>query len=121
MKMSTKHFKRFRAPAMVLVAIGLIAGTFLVTYPVSASTLTDPAHRLRFPYIFLSATISWCGARALFPLSRNRLLASAPSPSPFFPHSFCIFCLHTPFIIQVIWHSSYDPLRCVGTSSYPKS
>eukprot|EP00740_Mantoniella_antarctica_P016544 CAMPEP_0181372810 /NCGR_PEP_ID=MMETSP1106-20121128/14987_1 /TAXON_ID=81844 /ORGANISM="Mantoniella antarctica, Strain SL-175" /LENGTH=231 /DNA_ID=CAMNT_0023490353 /DNA_START=261 /DNA_END=953 /DNA_ORIENTATION=- len=63
--MSTKHFKRFRAPAMVLVAIGLIAGTFLVTYPVSASTLTDPVHRLRFPYIFLSATISWEPAKTM--------------------------------------------------------
>ena len=65
MKMSTNHFQRVRVPLVVLVAIGMIAGTFCVTYPISTSSLTAPEHRLRFPYIFLSATISWEPAKTL--------------------------------------------------------
>ena len=65
MKMSTNHFQRVRVPLLVLVAIGMIAGTFCFTYPISTSSLTAPEHRLRFPYIFLSATISWEPAKTL--------------------------------------------------------
>lgn len=58
-EMAMKQFHRCRVPLVPLVAIGLIAGTFVITYPISTSTLTAPEHRLRFPYIFLSATINW--------------------------------------------------------------
>ena len=51
------HFKRVPAPVPVLVGVGAIAGTFLITYPLAASSLSE--HPMRLPRVFLSASISW--------------------------------------------------------------
>ena len=51
------HFQRVLAPNVVLAGIGAIAGTFLITYPLAASSLSE--HPMRLPRVFLSASISW--------------------------------------------------------------
>ena len=51
------HFKRVPAPVPVLAGVGAIAGTFLITYPLAASSLSE--HPMRLPRVFLSASISW--------------------------------------------------------------
>lgn len=51
------HFQRVLAPTVVLAGIGTIAGTFLITYPLAASSLSE--HPMRLPRVFLSASISW--------------------------------------------------------------
>ena len=51
------HFKRVPAPVPVLAGVGAIAGTFLITYPLAASSLSE--HPMRLPRVFLSASVSW--------------------------------------------------------------
>ena len=64
--MPTRHFQRSpHARRVLLTAIAVIASTFLVTYPIAASALTPPSHRLRWPRLFLSASISHEPARTI--------------------------------------------------------
>ena len=64
--MPTRHFQRSpHAHRVLLTAIAVIASTFLVTYPIAASALTPPSHRLRWPRLFLSASISHEPARTI--------------------------------------------------------
>lgn len=80
--MSTKHFRRLHVGLASAVAMTMIVMTFSVTYLISLSSLTAVEHRLRYPYIFLSATISWEPAKTV--------------------GSFCLSIAAAPFTLAII-------------------